>query len=75
MNGFFDYIITFFDGIATVIGSIIQLGIEGANLIVVVVDFLAMSKLYFTWLPLGVAGIVTIIIDIAVLYRILGWGD
>lgn len=63
------------DGFVSIIDFLGKRLLEGIKIIGYAVDAVAHIPQYLTWAPVSIASIVGTIVLIAVLYRILGWGD
>lgn len=63
------------DGVIAIVEYLGKRLLEGIKLIAYMLEAVSDVERYLTWVPATLAGIIGTIVLIAVLYRILGWGD
>lgn len=63
------------DGLIAIIDYLGARLLEGLKMWSYMFDAVGRIEQYISWAPVGIASIIGSIVTIAVLYRILGWGD
>lgn len=63
------------DGLISIVDYLGKRLLEGIKIIAYMLEAVSQTENYLTWAPVSIASIISLIVGIAVIYRILGWGD